>query len=128
MQSLLTHRSSSSSSCASTLFLACRLKVFEALKGQGSDIDVACSEKEFGGSDQFAEFEIMLAAMERSRFCLVITGDAMSTRRLSEIFMAGVQSTWHSMQLRSLDVADHHGCRVHTSVLGAPIQLYAPGV
>ena len=32
----------------------------------------------------------MLSAMEKSRFCLVVTGDAMSTRRLSEIFMAGM--------------------------------------
>ena len=52
-------------------------------------MNVACNEKQFGGSDQFGEFEVMLSAMEKSRFCLVVTGDAMSTRRLSEIFMAG---------------------------------------
>ena len=67
----------------------CRLKIYEALRHHGADVDVACSEKQFGGSDQFGEFEVMLSAMEQSRFCLVVTGDAMSTRRLSEIFMAG---------------------------------------
>ena len=71
----------------------CRFKIYEALRHHGADVDVACSEKQFGGSDQFGEFEVMLSAMEQSRFCLVVTGDAMSTRRLSEIFMAGGPSS-----------------------------------
>ena len=59
----------------------------QALKTAGKDVDVSCTESELG--HDHSSFEEMLDKMERSIFCLVIPGDAQSTRRLSEIFMAG---------------------------------------
>ena len=38
---------------------------------------------------QHETFAVMLDHMQRSVFCLALPGDAASTRRLSEIFMAG---------------------------------------
>ena len=59
----------------------------QALKDAGDDTDVQCTENEQGHVHQ--DFQVMLQKMERSVFCLVVPGDAQSTRRLSEIFMAG---------------------------------------
>ena len=68
--------------------MMCRLRTYEAF-GQSDDprINVACSDPSLDG--EHLTFEEMLSDMESAVFCLVITGDAMSTRRLSEIFMAG---------------------------------------
>ena len=59
----------------------------QALKNSGEDVDVTCTESELGSSH--SSFEDMLNKMEHTVFCLIIPGDAQSTRRLSEIFMAG---------------------------------------
>lgn len=53
------------------------------MDGDGPDIDVSCTE------GTYTTFETMLSKMEQTIFCLVIAGDAQSTRRLTEIFMAG---------------------------------------
>ena len=66
-----------------------RYQTVMALKDQGKDVYVYCSEPEFGASSTHEKFTDMLDKMERSVFCLVLPGDAQSTRRLSEIFMAG---------------------------------------
>ena len=55
-----------------------------------SDLSVACSDDNLGGKHH--DYDQMLAAMEHSKFCLVLPGDSQSTRRLSEIFMAGDHS------------------------------------
>ena len=65
----------------------CRLAVFQALHGLAPDIDVRCSNKGLGGVHE--PFQAMLKKMEHSQFCLALPGDSPSTRRLSEIFMAG---------------------------------------
>ena len=57
------------------------------MKGEPEDVEVRCSESELG--HEHTSFGQMLDSMERSIFCLVLPGDAQSTRRLSEIFMAG---------------------------------------
>ena len=44
----------------------------------------------YGG--EHAPFQQMLDSMSRARFCITIPGDAASTRRLSEIYMAGEPS------------------------------------
>ena len=70
----------------------CRYRVFNALNtsvGGDPTVNVRCSEKELGGLDQGASFPLMLDSMEHSEFCLVLAGDSQSTRRLSEIFLAG---------------------------------------
>lgn len=59
----------------------------QALKDAGEDTDIQCTENENGHIHQ--DFHVMLNKMEHSVFCLVVPGDAQSTRRLSEIFMAG---------------------------------------
>ena len=59
----------------------------QALKNSGEDVDVTCTESELGSSH--SSFEAMLNKMEHTVFCLIIPGDAQSTRRLSEIFLAG---------------------------------------
>ena len=51
------------------------------------DVRVRCTNRELGG--QHHSFSSMLAHMERSIFCLALAGDSPSTRRLSEIFLAG---------------------------------------
>ena len=57
------------------------------LAGQGSDLDVQCSENELGGSHE--DYVVAFNKMEHSVFCLVLPGDAQSTRRLTETFLAG---------------------------------------
>ena len=52
----------------------------------GEDTSVAVHCTEHGGH---ADFPTMLNRMEHSEFCLVLPGDSQSTRRLSEIFLAG---------------------------------------
>ena len=59
----------------------------KALANGGQDLDVECSEEELGGSHE--EYSLAFHKMERSVFCLVLPGDAQSTRRLTEIFLAG---------------------------------------
>ena len=54
---------------------------------RAQDVRVKCTNKEMGG--QHRTFKEMLAQMERSLYCLVLPGDSPSTRRLSEIFLAG---------------------------------------
>lgn len=48
----------------------------------------------------------MLDKMERSIFCLVLAGDAQSTRRLSEIFMAGCIPVFIGPPYNSMPLAD----------------------
>ena len=48
------------------------------------DLDVTCSEE-----TAHVSFADMYHAMQHSIYCLVLPGDSQSTRRLSEIFMAG---------------------------------------
>ena len=72
------------------LLWACRYRVFQAINAtSGADptVDVHCSEREYGGRHD--DFSGMLSKMEHSEFCLVLPGDSQSTRRLSEIFLAG---------------------------------------
>ena len=57
------------------------------LASSGSDLDVQCSEEELGGSHE--DYAVAFSKMEHSVFCLVLPGDAQSTRRLTEIFLAG---------------------------------------
>lgn len=77
-----------------------RLAVTQALHGLAADIDVQCSNPGLGGSHE--PFQTMLNKMEHSQFCLALPGDSPSTRRLSEIFMAGrcwiqhIPATLHS--------------------------------
>ena len=68
-----------------------RRETYHALKAvanatNATDLAVQCSD-EPGGVHH--AFEHMLAAMDHSKFCLVLPGDSASTRRLSEIFLAG---------------------------------------
>ncbi|KAK9805837.1 hypothetical protein WJX73_006156 [Symbiochloris irregularis] len=48
---------------------------------------LGCSDGHLGGVHK--AFEDMLHGMEHSNFCLALPGDSQSTRRLSEMFMAG---------------------------------------
>lgn len=66
--------------------------------------DIHCSEKEFGHPHE--DFAVMLDKMEHSVFCLVLTGDAQSTRRLSEIFMAGCIPVFIGPPYNSMPLAD----------------------
>ena len=65
----------------------CRSAVYKALHGVAPDIKVECTNREMGGSH--VSFQDMLDIMEHSVFCLALAGDSPSTRRLSEIFLAG---------------------------------------
>lgn len=58
-------------------------------------VSMQCTDIE--GGDTHIEFDQSLHIMERSKFCLVLPGDSASTRRLSEIFMAGAPDCrwWH---------------------------------
>ena len=70
--------------------LAGRRAVYDAFNDEDRplDVKVKCTNREMGGRHQ--AFKEMLAQMERSIFCLALPGDSPSTRRLSEIFLAGV--------------------------------------
>jgi hypothetical protein len=57
------------------------------LGNAGNDTDIRCSEESLGGSHE--EYAVAFRKMQHSIFCLVLPGDAQSTRRLSEIFLAG---------------------------------------
>ena len=61
--------------------------MYNALHGVAADIKVGCTNREMGG--EHVEFQAMLDDMEHSVFCLALAGDSPSTRRLSEIFLAG---------------------------------------
>ena len=63
----------------------------EALQGSAADVDVQCSNSGHGSGH--IAFKHMLHATERSVFALALAGDSPSSRRLSEIFMAGIFST-----------------------------------
>ena len=65
-----------------------RTAVWEALHGVAKDVEVECTNPEKGG--KHVSFKDMLHKMEHTVFCLALAGDSPSTRRLSEIFMAGV--------------------------------------
>ncbi|KAK9805794.1 hypothetical protein WJX73_000215 [Symbiochloris irregularis] len=89
-----------------------RRKVALALNASAPHVQessVACSDKFLNGTHK--EFVQMLTEMEHSKFCLVLPGDSQSTRRLSEIFMAGcipvfVGAPFNSMPLAgSIDYA-----------------------
>lgn len=59
----------------------------KALEDQGEDVDVRCSNGDgVGGNIAFRD---MLHATEHSIFALALPGDSPSSRRLSEIFLAG---------------------------------------
>ena len=51
-------------------------------------------------------FEEMLRRMEHSVFCLVVAGDAQSTRRLTEIFMAGCIPVFIGPPYNSMPLAE----------------------
>lgn len=51
------------------------------------DTEIECSDPTLGGSHE--PYAVAFDKMRRSVFCLVLPGDAQSTRRLSEIFLAG---------------------------------------
>ena len=59
----------------------------KALGSDGEDVDIHCSEENLGGSHE--PYAVAFDKMRRTKFCLVLPGDAQSTRRLSEIFLAG---------------------------------------
>ena len=61
-------------------------EAFGTAKG-ALDVRVKCTNAELGGKHQ--SFKEMLGHMEHSVFCLALPGDSPSTRRLSEIFLAG---------------------------------------
>ena len=67
----------------------CRSAVYNALHGVAPDIKVGCTNSEMGGAH--VGFQQMLDDMEHSVFCLALAGDSPSTRRLSEIFLAGAE-------------------------------------
>lgn len=49
-------------------------------------VDVTCTDTPHASH---ASFEVVMAAMQRSKFCLILPGDAQSSRRLSEAIGAG---------------------------------------
>ena len=57
------------------------------LMNMTEEVDVKCTDPEFGHSHE--SFQRMFGKMSRSIFCMAFPGDAASTRRLSEIFLAG---------------------------------------
>ena len=100
----------------------CRLAVFQALHGQAPDIDVRCSNQGLGGTHE--PFQAMMRKMEHSQFCLALPGDSPSTRRLSEIFMAGASFQTHAHS--TLGVASsHHAAAPETCCLGKHAALWA---
>ena len=56
--------------------------------GADPEMDVRCTDSELNPQGH-QEFKAMFDAMRHSRFCPAFPGDAASTRRLSEIFLAG---------------------------------------
>lgn len=68
----------------------CRYQIYLALNASTHQgINVQCTN--MGG--EHMHFDKTLHLMEHSKFCLVLPGDSASTRRLSEIFMAGMSET-----------------------------------
>ena len=65
-----------------------RADVVAALRANShmQGVDVACTNEPNTPHEAFAS---TLAAMRDALFCLALPGDAPSTRRLTEIFMAG---------------------------------------
>ena len=58
------------------------------LWGNNVDMNVRCTDRELS-KEGHLPFSTMFEAMRSSRFCPVFPGDAASTRRLSETFLAG---------------------------------------
>lgn len=56
--------------------------------GKMDDVDVRCTDPELNAAGH-QKFEDMFDKMRHSVFCPAFPGDAASTRRLSEIFLAG---------------------------------------
>lgn len=56
--------------------------------GQNPDVDIRCTDGELNPAGH-QEFRAMFDRMRHSVFCPAFPGDAASTRRLSEIFLAG---------------------------------------
>ena len=71
------------------------------LNTSGPDVDVSCLQP-----GVYTEFEVMLSKMEHTVFCIVIAGDAQSTRRLTEIFMAGCIPVFVGPPYNSMPLAD----------------------
>lgn len=71
------------------------------LDGMGSDIHVKCIQ------DARTDFNVMLSDMEHTVFCLVLPGDAQSTRRLSEVFLAGCIPVFVGPPYNSMPLAGH---------------------
>ena len=63
----------------------------------------------------------VLNTMEESLFCIVLPGDAQSTRRLSEVFMGGSIPVFIGPPYHSMPFADYvdyrHACSTHGSGL-----------
>lgn len=56
--------------------------------GKDTEMDVRCVDAPLN-SEGMLSFEEMFKKMRSTTFCPVFSGDAASTRRLSEIFLAG---------------------------------------
>lgn len=69
------------------------------------DVEVKCTNRELGG--QHAPFEDMFSAMSHSKFCLAFPGDAASTRRLSELMLAGCIPVFPGPPYHSLPFSEH---------------------
>ena len=57
--------------------------------GSMDDMDVRCTEKDLNPGGGFLAFATMLDKMRSTKFCPAFSGDAQSSRRLSEIFLTG---------------------------------------
>ena len=69
--------------------------------GESKELDVRCTDNSLN-PDGHLSFPTMYSKMRSSKFCPAFPGDAASTRRLSEIFLAGcipvfVGPPYHSM-------------------------------
>ena len=58
-----------------------------ALQSSAPNVDVHCSNGQ--NNNGHVPFRDMLRAMEHSLFVLILPGDSPSSRRLSEVFLAG---------------------------------------
>ena len=95
--------------------------MYQALHGAALDVRVDCTNREMGGAH--VSFQDMLDIMEHSVFCLALAGDSPSTRRLSEIFLAGAcWSLWRMIVTPFL-----RACRLRACMQGGKLGLFADG-
>lgn len=77
--------------------------------GNNTEMDVRCVDPELN-SEGHLDFLTMFNSMRASKICPVFPGDSASTRRLSEIFLAGCVPAFLGPPYHSMPFGETVGC------------------